>query len=345
MRPSHRGQRLPARRGVRFLGFMVGLIGLLAATGSAPLAAPAGAVDAISGYRLPWKYNESHNITQNWNNPYSHYGIDAYAYDISMYRETVVAAARGTVAYVRSGQTECGGPEDASKANRVTINHDDGTATLYTHLESVSVSVGQIVASGQKIGTSGRTGYTNCTYHLHFARQAQGSAVTQTRAIYFEEYPWFELPEGQTQKSKNPDCKQTAADRPHGAFCGTYFKGIFQDNVEYFARKESWIDFAWAAGPGGMWLNSTTSFSARYVGEWGMGPDTYKFTLRASDGVRLYVDGVKEFEDWRDRTSAATFTEYVTVPTAGDHVIKVEYYNKGSGAVIEVDWESCNHGC
>ncbi|OLO42422.1 hypothetical protein BTR23_02745 [Alkalihalophilus pseudofirmus] len=51
--------------------------------------------------------------------------------------------------------------------NTIRINHNNGIETLYAHLESIDVRVGQTVAKGQKIGIMGTTG-NSTGIHLHF---------------------------------------------------------------------------------------------------------------------------------------------------------------------------------
>ncbi|MFE9771624.1 M23 family metallopeptidase [Streptomyces sp. NPDC005931] len=51
--------------------------------------------------------------------------------------------------------------------NQVVIRMHDGTYTQYGHLSSISVSVGQQVTPGQRIGLSGATGNVTGA-HLHF---------------------------------------------------------------------------------------------------------------------------------------------------------------------------------
>ncbi len=59
----------------------------------------------------------------------------------------------------------------------VLIEHDNGLSTLYAHMSSQSVSVGQRVATGDVIGLSGNTGYSTGP-HLHFTLFAsKGVAV------------------------------------------------------------------------------------------------------------------------------------------------------------------------
>ncbi len=54
-----------------------------------------------------------------------------------------------------------------SYGNSVRIQHADGVMTVYAHLETMSVSVGDKVYKGQNLGTMGRTGVATGT-HLHF---------------------------------------------------------------------------------------------------------------------------------------------------------------------------------
>lgn len=50
--------------------------------------------------------------------------------------------------------------------NHITIRHDDGMVSLYAHLDSIDVAIGQRLTLGTKIGTMGATG--NATgAHLH----------------------------------------------------------------------------------------------------------------------------------------------------------------------------------
>jgi LysM repeat protein len=49
----------------------------------------------------------------------------------------------------------------------IVISHDNGTQTLYGHLNSVSVSVGESVGQGQYLGEVGNTGRSTGP-HLHF---------------------------------------------------------------------------------------------------------------------------------------------------------------------------------
>lgn len=72
----------------------------------------------------------------------------------------VVAAAAGTVTFA-------GGDPCCSYGLYVIVKHADGYSTLYAHLASIAVSVGQVVAQGTVLGRSGNTGFSTGA-HLHF---------------------------------------------------------------------------------------------------------------------------------------------------------------------------------
>jgi len=63
-----------------------------------------------------------------------------------------------------------------SYGNRIVINHNNGYTTLYGHLSSIKVSVGQVVEKGSVIGIMGSTGNSTGT-HLHFEVEKNGELV------------------------------------------------------------------------------------------------------------------------------------------------------------------------
>jgi murein DD-endopeptidase MepM/ murein hydrolase activator NlpD len=89
-----------------------------------------------------------------------HNGIDfAVSVGTALY-----SAADGVVLGTGNTDESCGG---ASYGKWVLIKHNNGLTTLYAHMSSFSVSGGQSVTLGQKIGLSGNTGYSTGP-HLHF---------------------------------------------------------------------------------------------------------------------------------------------------------------------------------
>ncbi len=80
----------------------------------------------------------------------------------------VYAAAGGSVIIAKSG-----GGWNGGYGNYVVIKHTNGTQTLYAHLNTVGVSMGDSVAQGTVIGSVGNTGKSTAP-HLHF--EVRGAA-------------------------------------------------------------------------------------------------------------------------------------------------------------------------
>jgi len=83
------------------------------------------------------------------------------------YGANVVAAESGKVITVSYG---------SGYGNYVTIAHGGGIQTLYSHLNSAAVSVGDSVSRGQVVGYVGSTGNAT-TPHLHFEVFVNGTRV------------------------------------------------------------------------------------------------------------------------------------------------------------------------
>lgn len=80
---------------------------------------------------------------------------------------TIKAADNGTVTFAGW---------DGSYGRKVVINHNNGYQTVYAHLSSINVSVGQVVQAGSAIGVMGSTGRST-GIHLHFEVLRNGGHV------------------------------------------------------------------------------------------------------------------------------------------------------------------------
>lgn len=63
---------------------------------------------------------------------------------------------------------------DGGFGNKIVINHQNGYKTVYAHLASIDVRVGQVVSKGSKIGVMGSTG-DSTGVHLHFEVHKNGN--------------------------------------------------------------------------------------------------------------------------------------------------------------------------
>jgi murein DD-endopeptidase MepM/ murein hydrolase activator NlpD len=91
------------------------------------------------------------------------------------YGSPVIAAQDGVVLIVRN-PVEGRNTGGTGFGNYIVIAHENSISTLYGHLKSTSVQVGQQVRAGDKIGTCGSTG-TSTGPHLQFDLMINGIAT------------------------------------------------------------------------------------------------------------------------------------------------------------------------
>lgn len=119
------------------------------------------------------------------------------------------------------------------------------------------------------------------------------------------------------------------------------WKGEYWDNRSLsgspaVVRNDRRIDFNWGSGsPDGR--ISDNDFSARWTRSQRFDAGLYRFYARADDGVRVWVDGERIINEWRDNDYSQTFTadRYLD----GRYDLRVEYFERSGGARIRVWWE------
>jgi hypothetical protein len=152
---------------------------------------PEASHQAVGGYQAPFPQGLDFPITQAYPDTMTHQTVDSrYAVDIAMPIGTNVLAARGGVVIeVASDNYEGGMDEDRDRlaANIVRILHEDGTFSLYAHLNwnSIRVKPGDRVSVGQYIADSGNTGFSNGP-HLHFSVQRNAGLAVESVPLVFK---------------------------------------------------------------------------------------------------------------------------------------------------------------
>jgi lysozyme family protein len=99
-----------------------------------------------------------------------HAGIDILASSGT----PALAAATGRVTYA--------GWLAGGWGNLVVVAHAVGVRTMYAHLSSIAVRLGQLVRTGDRVGAVGATGDATGP-HLHFEVRLRGAAVDPARAL------------------------------------------------------------------------------------------------------------------------------------------------------------------
>jgi hypothetical protein len=120
-----------------------------------------------------------------------------------------------------------------------------------------------------------------------------------------------------------------------GAWWGDYFANRDLSGGPALSRYDETINFSWGAGSPASGVPSD-NFSVRWVrDEWFAG-GTYRFKILSDDGVRLWVGDQLVVDEWRDRwAEPLVVNRYVP---AGNHRVRVEYYEHHGDATISVGW-------
>jgi len=116
---------------------------------------------------------------------------------------------------------------------------------------------------------------------------------------------------------------------------GEYFDNAEMEGKPAFVRDDVAISFDWAMGSPGSGL-PRDNFAARWTRTLLLDGGEYIFWAKADDGVRVYVDGTRLIDDWRD-SSARLIQEQVMLKQ-GRHPVVVEYYERGGEALVQVGW-------
>ena len=144
-----------------------------------------------AAYQAPFSAGRNFPITQAFPDAATHQTLDSvYAVDFSMPVGTDILAARDGVVFDVAAHNYRGGLDlsrDGQAANISRILHDDGTFSLYAHLNwnSIRVKPGDRVRAGQYIADSGNTGFTSGP-HLHFSVQKNSGLTIESLPIVFK---------------------------------------------------------------------------------------------------------------------------------------------------------------
>ncbi|HYH34216.1 MAG TPA: peptidoglycan DD-metalloendopeptidase family protein [Nocardioides sp.] len=236
------------------------VLAVLAAPGVATAAAPQ------NDYEMPFPCGQAWTGTTRSSHSPSSRAIDWNRPDDV--DDPVVAAAPGTVSRAERGSSGYG--------NWVRVDHRDGESTIYAHLNSLTVAVGQTVDQGAQVGTLGSTGNSSGP-HLHFEERNASGVL----------FPWFH---GVAFSFGSTLVSQNCVDVP---LAGNFLRGA-KAEVAVFRRGPT-PSFLVRRPRGGA---RTIAFGAAsdqpVVGDWdGNGrtdvgvrtPATRTFQLRTPDGV------------------------------------------------------------
>nr|WSX75145.1 glycoside hydrolase family 3 C-terminal domain-containing protein [Streptomyces sp. NBC_00899] len=119
---------------------------------------------------------------------------------------------------------------------------------------------------------------------------------------------------------------------------GTYYKGMTLSGDPITTANTGEVDFNWNGSPPAPSV-PPSQWSAKYTGTiTPPATGTYTFSVTSDDGSRLFVDGKRIIDNWRDQ-GGTTQTGTVEL-TAGQPVsIEVDYYQDGGGSLLNLGWQ------
>ena len=130
---------------------------------------------------------------------------------------------------------------------------------------------------------------------------------------------------------------------PEPGLVGNYFDndgGNDKFQMLKFEQIDANINYNWGTGSPNQPEVGNDDFAMRWIGL--VTPDyseTYTFYTNSDDGVRLWINGNQIIDNWTNHPP--TINTGTIALTAGQPVsIELEFYERGGGAVIELEWSS-----
>jgi hypothetical protein len=117
---------------------------------------------------------------------------------------------------------------------------------------------------------------------------------------------------------------------------GEYWPNADLSGAPSLLRNDAQIDFDWGLESPASGVPSDR-FSVRWTRAVSFPSGIYRFSLRADDGVRLWIDDVRVIDEWHTSDGSTLYT--LDRSLTGAHTLRAEYYDGGGSARVQVRWE------
>jgi len=108
-------------------------------------------------------------------------------------------------------------------------------------------------------------------------------------------------------------------------------------------RIDATVNFDWGTGSPWPGVINTDDFAIRWTG--GVVPlysEDYTFSVEIDDGGRLWMDGQLIIDSWQDQSPAWYYSNPIPLIAGREYEIKMEWYERGGGAVARLGWRSAS---
>ncbi len=117
---------------------------------------------------------------------------------------------------------------------------------------------------------------------------------------------------------------------------GEYYANATLTGAPVVVRNDPDVNFYWGSGAPAAGL-PIDNFSARWTRQLSFAAKSYRFTMRADDGVRVWIDNALIIDEWHI-AGPNVYTRDVNL-AAGSHALRVEYYEATGDALIQLKIE------
>lgn len=115
-----------------------------------------------------------------------------------------------------------------------------------------------------------------------------------------------------------------------------YWSNMDLSGNPVLVRNDAQVSFEWGlqAPASGV---PADRFSARWTRAVTFPAGVYRFSLRADDGVRFYINGTRLVDEWHTSDGTAVYT--LERSMSGANTLRVEHYDGGGAARVWLSWE------
>jgi hypothetical protein len=131
-----------------------------------------------------------------------------------------------------------------------------------------------------------------------------------------------------------PTCPPSCQPPPQpNTWWGEYYNNRDLSGPPVLTRWDPVLKFNWGCGSPA-WQVPPDNFSAQWTRTFYMQGGTWRITLTADDGARVFVDGMAVLDEWKV-TNATTYIKDIVLPT-GYHTFTVQYFEAEGVAQVGI---------
>lgn len=130
----------------------------------------------------------------------------------------------------------------------------------------------------------------------------------------------------------------TTGDGTGSGLRAEYFNNIYLTSPASLSRTDATVNFDWGISAPASGVN-VDHFSVRWTGQVEAPiSGSYTFSTTSDDGIRLWVNGVQLINNWTDHAPTNDNGTTISLVAGQKYDIKMEYYERGGGAVAKLLW-------